>query len=88
MKPSSIEADTPRIVQSLPTAGVRDSFQPPAGAQFEVLLDMPVFETEAKLDTFSSSSRLSQAGQITFAKSEVFSTSFSKAAPHFRHSYS
>jgi len=60
--------------------------QPPLGAQLE--LEPPFFDTDAKLDIFSSTSLLSQDGQFTFSASAAFKTSFSNSVPQERHSNS
>jgi hypothetical protein len=61
--------------------------QPPLGAQFAAP-DVPDFETEAKLEYFSSSFLLSHAGHLISEISEAFRTSDSNAAPQSRHANS
>ena len=55
----------------------------PLGAQFAEP-DEPAFETDAKLETLSSSFLLLQAGHLTSVTSEAFRTSDSNSTPQSR----
>lgn len=57
--------------------------QPPLGVQFDVP-ELPFVETEAKLDTFSSSLELLHAGHCNSLFSDELFTIFSNSFPHSR----
>jgi hypothetical protein len=58
----------------------------PLGAQFAApeKVEAPDFETEAKLENFSSSLFPLHAGHLTFSASDFFKTSVSNSLPQSR----